>query len=376
MMNREPARPLSESGAEAPRKSIWKRLGGSLIHNWGWKALSLALAIGLWGVLISQDDALPRDKTIEGVRVAVSNAALLRSNGLIVVGGLEDVDTVSLRARVPQKNYPSASAAQYTARLDLSQIQEAGEQKVNITASASNASQYGTVQEIYGGEVTVQVEEYITRRRIPVEVRQTGEAPEGCYAGDIQRSADYVDVSGPRSVVEAAARCVVEYDRSALNPESSSNAVSLPFFFEDRQGNALDGGNLNVTITDQYTTIQRINVTQDVYYMAQVPVDVSATLVGQPAEGFAVSSVRVVPDVITLAGDEEAVAPFRAEGAALYPVEQLDISGRANTVTGYIALSVPGDLKYVSADSALIIVTIMPEEFVNASAAGGGESAP
>ena len=226
MMNREPARPLSEPAAEAPRRSFWKRLGGSLIHNWGWKALSLALAICLWGVLISQDNALPRDKEIDGVRVVVSNAAALRSNGLIVVDGLQDVETAAIRARVPQKNYPSASAAHYTVRLDLSQIQEAGEQTVTLTASAANTAQYGTVLEVLHPDVTLQVEEYVTQRRVPVEVRQIGEAPEGCYPGEMRKTADYVDVSGPKSVVEAAVPSSFVYQYTPqLSPQRQVSGV-------------------------------------------------------------------------------------------------------------------------------------------------------
>lgn len=378
MMNRDAGRSLSEQngGENTPRESLGKRLLGSLIHNWGWKILSLVLAIGLWGVLISQDNALPRDKVISDVRITVSNAAVLRSNGLIVVSGLEDLETVSIRARVPQRNYPSASASNYTARLDLAQIQEAGTQTLALTASATNASQYGNVLEVLAPEVTLEVEEYVTQRRVPVEVRQVGEVPADCYPGDIQRTADYVDISGPKSVVEAAVRCVVEYDRSTLNPNSSPNAINLPFVFEDAQGNSLDSSRLNVTVSGQSATIQRIGITQEVYHMAQVPVDVSTALVGQPAEGYAVSSVRIVPESVTLAGSESAIAPYREAGAAIYPVEQISTEGAAQTVTAYVGLSVPGDMDFVSANSALIIVTILPESFVNSAADGGTENAP
>ena len=238
MMNRDAGRALPEQngGETTPRENLGKRMLGGLIHNWGWKILSLVLAVCLWGVLISQDNALPRDKVIPDVRISVTNAAVLRSNGLIVVSGLEDLETVSIRARVPQRNYPSASASNYTARLDLGQIQEPGIQTLSLTAAATNASQYGTVLEVLAPEVTLEVEEYVTQRRVPVEVRQEGEPPEGCYPGEIQRTADYVDISGPKSVVEAAVRCVVVYDRSGLNPNNSPNAVNLPFVFEDSQG--------------------------------------------------------------------------------------------------------------------------------------------
>ena len=378
MMNRDAGRALPEQngGETTPRESLGKRMLGGLIHNWGWKILSLVLAVCLWGVLISQDNALPRDKVIPDVRISVTNAAVLRSNGLIVVSGLEDLETVSIRARVPQRNYPSASASNYTARLDLGQIQEPGIQTLSLTAAATNASQYGTVLEVLAPEVTLEVEEYVTQRRVPVEVRQEGEPPEGCYPGEIQRTADYVDISGPKSVVEAAVRCVVVYDRSGLNPNNSPNAVNLPFVFEDSQGNSLDSGKLTVTVSGQSATIQRIGITQEVYHMAQVPVDASQALVGQPAEGYAVSSVRIVPESVTLAGSESAVAPYRTEEAAIYPVEQISLSGAAQTVTGYVGLSVPENMDFISANSALIIVTILPQSFVNSAAEGGTENTP
>lgn len=379
MMNREPSHsPAENMNEHAAKESVWRRVWNSLIHNWGWKLLSLALAVCLWGVLISQDNALPRDKEIDGVRVVVSNAAALRSNGLIVVDGLQDVETAAIRARVPQKNYPSASAAHYTVRLDLSQIQEAGEQTVTLTASAANTAQYGTVLEVLHPDVTLQVEEYVTQRRVPVEVRQIGEAPEGCYPGEMRKTADYVDVSGPKSVVEAAVRCVVEYDLTNLSPKNSPNAVSLPFFFEDRQGAPLDGSNLTVVISEQYSAISRIGITQNVYYMAQVPVDVSAAVVGQPKEGYAVKEIRVVPETVTLLSESESViAPYREEGAKIYPTSQIDISDKDTVTPASLSLFIPEEItNSAKINSALVIVTILPDAFVNPASDGGTENTP
>ena len=175
-----------------------------------------------------------------------------------------DVDTVKLLVSVPQKNYSAAAASNYTARLDLGLIQTTGEQTLEITAIAANAAQYGTVLEVYDPEVTVKVEEYSTQTQVPVEVRLTGEMPENYYGGALSRSADAVDISGPASVVEKAARCVVDYDQSNLSPERSPNAVNLPFYFEDAEGNLLDDSALTVTPHGQSTAIQRITVRQEV----------------------------------------------------------------------------------------------------------------
>ena len=375
MMNNDVPRTAPEQETSGGKKAAWKHVLDLLIRNWGWKLLSLALAVCLWGVLISQDSSLPRDKVIDNVRVTVANAAALRNNGYIVVSGLEDVESVRIRARVPQRNYSAASAENYSARLDLSQIQSAGTQTLSLTAVASNAAQYGTVVEILEPEVTLQVEEYSTQANIPVEVHLTGEIADGYFGSALAKSVDAVDISGPKSVVEQAARCVVAYDQSALSPEKSPNAVSLPFTFEDADGNTLDSSNLTVTAHGQSAAIQRISVSQDVYYLAQVKVDEAALVIGEPAEGYVVTNIRVTPQTIALAGSQVAIAPYLTDGAALYPYEQVDIAGQNRTVSQLLYLNTPGNVEYISNNAVQVVVTILPEEFVN-WANGSTEQSP
>ena len=374
MMKNETPHTVPEQETAAGKSSIWQRVWRVVSNNWGWKVLSFVLAVCLWGVLISQDSALPRDKVIENVRVNVTNATALRNSGYIVISGLEDVQTVRIRARVPQRNYSAASAENYTARLDLSQIQGTGEQTVKITATASNSSLYGSVQEVYEPEVTLVVEEYSTLANVPVEVHYTGEMAGDYFASSLTRSVEAVDISGPKSVVEKVARCVVDYDQSTLTPEKSPNAVSLPFALVDAQGNALDQTNLTVTARGQSTAIQRITVSQDVYYLARVNVDTDALVKGEPAEGYAVSSIRVTPQTITLAGSEVALASYLTEGALLYPFEQVDISGQSRTVSQLLYLNTPGNVEYISNNAVQVVVSILPEEFVNM--ASGTEQNP
>ena len=367
MTNNSDAARVPAEQENAGKEKGFKRLLHAVTHNWGWKIVSLALAICLWGILITQDTSLPREKVIEGVRVTVANSAVLRSNGMVAVDGLDEVSTVKLRVSVPQKNYTAASAANYTARLDLSQIQTTGEQTLEITASASNAAQYGTVLEVYDSQVTVTVEEYSTQSQVPVEVRLTGEIPENYYGGALSRSADSVDISGPASVVEKAARCVVDYDQSSLSPERSPNAVNLPFYFEDAEGNVLDSSNFTVTPRGQASAIQRISLTQNVYAMTRVKVDENSLLRGEPAEGYAISNIRVIPTSITLAGSEVAIAPYLEEGAALFPYDPVDISGQSRTVSQLLYLNTPGNMDYISNNTVQVVVTILPEEFVKLS---------
>lgn len=358
MMNNDPSNAVPEKGKKG--KQILEKIRRSVTHNIGWKIGSLVLAICLWGGLITQDTSLPRDKVIDGVRVTVSNASVLRSNGLVVVGGLEDDIQARIRVRVPQRYYSSVTAANYSARLDLGQIQGTGEQTLRITASSSNTAQYGTVIEVYSPEITLQVAEYAVQSRVPVEVRTVGEIPEGYYPAAVTYSPQSVDIGGPREIVEAAVRCVAEYDQSTLSTTRNPNTVNLNFTFEDIEGKPLDGTNLTVSPAGQTAALQRIAVSQYVYPMAKVPVDQQSIIRGEPAEGYAVTGIQLNPAFITIAGREIAIAPYLQPGAVVIPYEQIDISGRKQSLSTFLALRAPANMEYVSSGVVQVQVTIEP----------------
>ena len=353
--------PADQASAKQPAGQRFLKKAWYLIsHNWGWKLTSLVLAICLWGGLISQDTSLPRDKVIDGVRITVANANTLRSNGLMVVDGLDELETVRIRARVPQRYYSTVTPANYSVRLDLSQIQTTGEQTLRLTAAATNSTLYGSVIEIFTPEVTLNVVEYATQSRVPVEVRTVGQVPEGYYALSPSFSTPFVDIGGPRDIVERAVRCVVEYDQSTLSPQRNPNSANLAFFFEDAAGTVLDGSDLTVTVSGQSTVLQKIAVTQYAYYEAQVPVDTEHLLKGEPAEGYRVADMQVNPQVVTIAGREAAIAPYLQEGACLYPYEQIDITNRRLSISTFLTLRTPGSMEYVSSSVVQVTVTLEP----------------
>ena len=361
MMKNEPSRPGTEPEMEPKWKTIGKRIIHSLTHQWGWKLISLVLAICLWGGLISQDTSLPRDKVIDDVKISVSNSNTLRNNGFIVVSGLDDLDAVRLRVRVPQRYYSTVTAANYTVRLDLSQIRDVGEQTVRLTASASNASMYGTVTEISLPEVKVQVEAYSTQNKVPVEVRVVGEMPEDYYLAPLSCSVSSVNIGGPQTVVDQVARCVVEFDQSTLSPHRNPNAANLPFFFEDASGNRLDDSHLTVTADGQSAALQRISVSQYAYFTAEVPVNTDFLIKGRPAEGYTVTNVRVTPQTVVIAGGERVISPYMQEGIFFYPYEQVDITDQNQDVFTYVTLRTPGNMEYISDSIVQVIVSIRPD---------------
>lgn len=185
------------------------------IHNWPTKLLALLLAIILWGGLITQDPTLTREKHFSSVSVSVSGEESVKRNGFIVTSDLTSLlGDVSLTADVPQMQYANAKATNYNVRIDLSRISAAGKQEIRILST--NSSTYGTVSSIQPSTVTIDVEEYITRFRIPVSVQTVGSAPEGYYAGAATLDPPTVTISGPKSMVDKIVRAEVVLELNNL----------------------------------------------------------------------------------------------------------------------------------------------------------------
>ena len=111
-----------------------------MTHNWGWKLVSLLLAVCIWGVLVTQDEDLPRTKRFNDMKISVINTRTLQENGLIVVDGLDKLQTVDIVAQLPQKYYTAATADRYQIRADLSQIKDVGRQELTLTSSVTNSN--------------------------------------------------------------------------------------------------------------------------------------------------------------------------------------------------------------------------------------------
>ena len=64
------------------------------------------------------------------------------------------------------------------------------------------------------------------------------------------------------------------------------------------------------------------------------------------------------------------IAPYQEQDAAIYPYDQVDITGQTRTVSQLLYLNTPGNVEYISNNAIQVVVTILPEVFVNVDSAG------
>lgn len=333
-------------------KEMLQHLGKVVIHNWPMKLACIVMAILLWGTLISRDETLTRTKVFENVSVMVSNQATMERNGFIVVGGLEQANNVRVTAEVPQNNYDTATVGNYNLRVDLSSVSAAGEVTVPITHTRNAI--YGSVTELSVEEVTLQVEEYITRTRIPVKIRIEGEIPDGLYgsASNIMVDPEYLTVAGPRSKVADVVRCVAVYDLSALSRDAGVERTACSFILENAAGKAVDMKNVSVTLNG--SEVDTIVAEQTLYKTVSLKLDPQKIVKGDVKEGYRIKNVTVSPENIVMAVRD--VSSFT--GDLQYLNGAVDVSGCTESVTQVLSVIRPGDVINMNSDVAYVTVEI------------------
>lgn len=345
------------AGDEARRVTVLARIRDIALHNWPWKLLSLFLALCVWGALITQDGSLTREKVFADVSVNIVNADTLRRNGYIIVSGLEAVSTVRIKADVPQKVYSTVTSANFNVRVDLSRITQPGEQTLPVTATSSTT--FGTVTDISVSLVTVQVEEYISRSRIPVRLYTTGEPPPGFYAESAGVSPAYVTVSGPKSLVNTIVRCAVDYDMAVLTQATGMERTAVPFRLINMKEETVDRALIDVT--SESVLLDSLLVEQRLYKEKLLPIDTSGIITGVPAAGYAVKGINVTPESVYLAAEDALLDALTAFPMAECISSPINIDGANGAVRRSVRLMEPTGAANISSDTVLVTILIEPK---------------
>ena len=339
----------------------WKEEGKKLglaalkaaLNNWGFKLLALFRAVVLWAGLISQAPTLTREKTFENVTINLTNTESLKRNGLIVVTDLSSqLKNATLEADVPQMQYDNAQGSYYNARMDLSRITQTGVQEVRVLTTSS--STYGTVTSTKPATLQIEVDEYITRYRIPTAVEVVGEPPEGFYAASPTLDPPVVAVSGPRSLVEKIVRAEVVLDQSGLPAREGTVRTAAQFSLVDKDGKAIESSMLE--ITSESVLLDSVILEQQLYSYKTIALGDLALVSGTPASGYEVKSVTVTPAQVTVAARSAVLDNL----GTVYPEGSVSVDGVTESFTQQVKVRKPSGVVSLSSDSITVAVEIGP----------------
>jgi len=345
---------------EKNQESLKTRIGGTLrrffLNNLWFKVLAVLISIVLWAGLISQDETLTREKVFYGVSVNVSGTDTMKRNGYIVVSDLDEaLNDVTVVAAVPQKQYESVDVSTYNIRVELNRITGTGTQELKLLSTTS--SNYGRVTSITPSSITLEVEDYVTRYRIPVSVSVTGETPSGWYMSSPSVDPPLVAVSGPQTLVNSISRARVFLNQDEVEWEEGSMVMSANLVLYNRSGEEVVSDLLEVS----YESVALDSVVLEASILPTRTYDVTDLIdtLNDVADGYEVVATHISPESITVAARSEVLEQMNELALSDHYV---DLKGLTDTTSFQIKVSKPSDDAILSNDTITVTVDVDPIE--------------
>ena len=280
---------------------MYKKLKYFFTNNIYWKALSVLMAVVLWFVVMNINN--PTEIKTFTLNLSILNEDKLEKNNLAVLN-IDDLKSQKAEIRIRgtrttldeiSKRYNKENIK---LELDLEQIlsYKIGDEPLEVTAnlkpSMPNTSYPNNnfdVVSFYPITSTIYVDKVIT---IPKKIhpKTTGETKEGYIASEPELSSEYIQVTGPKSIVDKIQVIYAEIDISDKTSTIKESVVPVAY---DEDGNK---------ITDIKFNIENVEVRVPISIEGIINI-VEPKLIGNLPEGYIVNSISYKPKTVEVIGD-------------------------------------------------------------------------
>jgi YbbR domain-containing protein len=169
-----------------------------VLHNFGIKLLSLALAVGLWLAVASDPPA----------EVAVDVPIVFRNIPENLEISSENVPRSQIRVRGPQRIVRRLQPADIYAEIDLSGMKP-GERTFDLTAQQVHQPRELEVVQVVPNQFHLMFDTRLTRQ-VPVRPRAFGNFAAGHQIARLEAEPATITISGPRQRVEAVEAAITD----------------------------------------------------------------------------------------------------------------------------------------------------------------------
>ena len=230
--------------------------------------LSVVMAVGIWLYVITVVSPESQD-TFRNIPVQMESVALLEERGLVITG-ISNAD-VSLQLFGKRTDLIQLNSGNIRVYADVSKIYEAGVHEIAYSVAFPGSIPSGAVeiQSRSPDSIRVTVEKKVSKK-VDVEVVYEGAVPSGYLTDEanIQLSTKSINISGPRSYLDAVASARVVVD---LTNRTETISDTYPFVLVDSSGNTVDDSAISADISTVHLNLQirqlkQVPLTFDVIY--------------------------------------------------------------------------------------------------------------
>lgn len=311
---------------------LLRGMSDSLQRNTGWAVLSLLLSGALWVVVTSEQNPPKVDVFSSPIPVEAVNVP----SSLGVMG---DVQFIRVRISALPENWVRLTAGSFRASADLSGARP-GTQDVGVRVTSGDNQV--RILEVLPPRIPVLVES-LDSRPVPVKVNLTGTAPLGVSIGDARISAASVTARGPAALVSQVESAAVEIPLEGMRVAINSQSFKLTP--RSAAGTRIEGVTLEPPVVDIALPVE-----QHITYRS---VSVLPVLQGVPPDGYWVSSMKVDPTVVSIAGAREALEPL-----TFLNTQPIDVSKMDTDSARAVGIALPPGLTLVEPRGGSVIAFI------------------
>lgn len=303
--------------------------------------VSLVIAVILWAYVITVISP-ESEGTYYNIPVVFEGGSLLEERGLMVIDGLDQDITMTLRGNRSDLN--KIKSSDITVKADLSKISETGKQQITYSHAfpgdiAPNAFEVLS-REPYPVTVTVERREV---KNVPVKVYYTGAVPQDFIADKDNPvlSNEVVNISGPAPVVAQIAEARIQVD---LDKRNESFSETFRYQLCDSKGKPVDAELIT-------TNVGEIGLTLSIQRVKEVPLVITAIAGGGATEDN--SKIVIDPPTIKVSGSD----------AVLKDLEEInlgtiDLGTLTGVSTAEFDIVLPGNVTNLTGvDSASVTVS-------------------
>lgn len=325
-----------------------------LTDNIPLKIMSFIAGILVWLIVVNIDNPIvTKSFTINNVETI--NGAYIDNSGRMWIQE-ENQGAVRVTVKGERKTLSRINAADIHAVADLQQAVSLDTDPVMVPIMVTCERISPENIEVMPRNLSIHLEEKDTQEFVVNVTRGETKPGKGYEVGTLLSNPEKVKITGPTSVInkidKVNAYISVDGETEDITKETELSII-------DKNGEALSETEMT------YMNIPRVSVTAKLWRV-RADVKIHADYSGEPAAGYQVDSVATTPDVVSVAGSEEALENLELQDNTVWiPGTSVDISGKNADHEEKINLSdwLPEGLKLTSdsSEDAFVRVVILPE---------------
>lgn len=324
-----------------------------LTDNIPLKIMSVAVGVLVWLLVVNIDNPIVT-KSFIITNVDLVNGAYIENNGMMAMQE-ENQEPVRVTIRAERKSLSKITVSDIHAVADLQQALSLKDPvMVPITVTCNRISPDSI--EVTPRNLSVHIQERDTQEFVVNVTRGETKPARGFDVASLVSSPEKIKITGPTTLLNKIDKVNAFID---INNETEDKTEEVELSIIDKNGEGLSEKEMG------YLNVPRVTVTSHLWKVRS-NVKIHAEYSGEPAEGYMVDSVSTTPDVVSVAGSEEALDNLaQMDNTIWIPAENINISGKASDVEEKVNISemLSDGLKLVSdsIEDVFVRVTILPE---------------